>query len=365
MPGYSVTAVEKPGATYICCYCELVLRDAVQTKGQGYRLCMSCFHEISSKPEGEVPDAALIKEVNEGYYDDKATQQDVLKLLVKCDNSTAGCEWQGKLQDLEQHLSQCTNTNTSSSIPNQIKQLQIRLDEVESLVRQASHSNSKVDTIVQKLQSEINTIRKEMQKQKNSYQHSIGDLCDIVANVSDSEEKCMEAIGSLTRTLSNFMDQVFATLATMEMKIGLEMHRQLMAVGVVDDGIQYWYTAGFTPTKLKRRPCIQSIEGSSETARASSVSAPRWWWYLREGKASDSHGVVRAAGANVVTVDESVAFRSNKKIPGGSPLYMVPVPWLQYRNATLAAAVLRWWYPPRPGLQPFFTFVTFIPKFFF
>ena len=220
---------------------------------------------------------------------------------------------------------------------------------MESLVRQTPHSNNKVNTIAQKLESEINTIRKEMQRQKTYYQQNIDELRGIVATVSDSEEKCMEAIGSLAQTLSNFMDRVFTALATMETKIGLQTQRQLTAVGVVHDVVQFWYTADFTPMKLKRRHCIQSTGGNSQvefevSARASSTSA----------KESD-----RSIG--VVTASDFRLNRNIKKIPGGS---LLPVPWLQSRKATLAAAVLRWWFPPRPGLQPFFSFVAFFPKFF-
>ena len=46
MPGYKVIAAEALKSGLICPECDLVLKEAVQTR-QGVRLCDSCFQDIA------------------------------------------------------------------------------------------------------------------------------------------------------------------------------------------------------------------------------------------------------------------------------------------------------------------------------
>ena len=46
MPGYDVVTVEAVKSGIVCPHCKLVLRDAVQTLEEGYRLCETCYKEI-------------------------------------------------------------------------------------------------------------------------------------------------------------------------------------------------------------------------------------------------------------------------------------------------------------------------------
>lgn len=85
-----------------CPICESVLRYPVQFKECGHRVCSSCFPELARvEPRCPVDQIPINKD---DAYVDKAFNNEILALDVKCKNNEWGCKWEGEFQNYQDHV---------------------------------------------------------------------------------------------------------------------------------------------------------------------------------------------------------------------------------------------------------------------
>ena len=83
-----------------CPVCSLVLREPHQVTCCGHTFCNYCFHAIQ-RDQRSCP---LCKQENFAAFADKRLQRSLYARRIRCSNLRSGCEWEGKLGELDEHL---------------------------------------------------------------------------------------------------------------------------------------------------------------------------------------------------------------------------------------------------------------------
>ena len=82
---------------YLCPICQEILCEPVQTSC-GHLFCKKCLKGVQSK---NCPSCRA--EFEEEPRRDKFNEREIRNLIVKCQNSSRGCEWEGELGNVESH----------------------------------------------------------------------------------------------------------------------------------------------------------------------------------------------------------------------------------------------------------------------
>ena len=96
--------VEQPPEEFFCPVTFAVLLEPYQTQCCGNHLSQEAYQRLQGQP------CPVCREENLVAMKDKFHKRRVLSLKVRCPHKAEGCEWQGELRSLEQHLS----TNSSA-----------------------------------------------------------------------------------------------------------------------------------------------------------------------------------------------------------------------------------------------------------
>ncbi len=102
MTGFECEFVDQPPA-YLqseCPICLLILRDPYQVTCCGKSFCEACIQEIKAKNQ----QCPTCKEDNFEHYPDLGLKQPLCGFKVYCCNKAKGCDWEGELGQLDQHL---------------------------------------------------------------------------------------------------------------------------------------------------------------------------------------------------------------------------------------------------------------------
>ena len=83
-----------------CPVCSLVLREPHQVTCCGYTFCYDCVHAIQSGPRS----CPFCKQENFTAFADKRLKRSLYVRRVRCSKLRSGCEWEGKLAELDEHL---------------------------------------------------------------------------------------------------------------------------------------------------------------------------------------------------------------------------------------------------------------------
>lgn len=96
-----------------CPVCLSVLRDPYQATCCGYSFCKACIEKIKA---GRAP-CPCCKAEDFDTFEDKRLRRSLYAFKVRCTNKKKGCEWEGELGQLEEHL----NANPPNQILEQLE----------------------------------------------------------------------------------------------------------------------------------------------------------------------------------------------------------------------------------------------------
>ena len=82
---------------YLCPICHEILNEPVQTSC-GHLFCGKCLRRVQSK---NCPSCRV--KFEEEPRRDRFNEREIRNLIVKCQNSSRGCEWEGELGNVESH----------------------------------------------------------------------------------------------------------------------------------------------------------------------------------------------------------------------------------------------------------------------
>ena len=100
--GYECEFVDvlPPQVQHDCAVCLMTLREPYITSCCGYSFCRLCIQRVQSST---LP-CPLCNETNFSIFPNKGLQRSLREFRVYCTFRKYGCEWSGKLGELEQHL---------------------------------------------------------------------------------------------------------------------------------------------------------------------------------------------------------------------------------------------------------------------
>ena len=106
--GYDYAFVDTPQDRYFCIICQFPSRDPYLSVCCGHLFCKSCLDNVK---KAAVTSAACPVCRNKDFatFPNKAVDREIRSFLVYCTNKDKGCEWQGELNDINQHLGKHTS----------------------------------------------------------------------------------------------------------------------------------------------------------------------------------------------------------------------------------------------------------------
>ncbi|XP_078604264.1 TNF receptor-associated factor 2-like isoform X1 [Branchiostoma floridae x Branchiostoma japonicum] len=109
MPGFSVILKEAgTDPKYCCSSCGKLLDEPRQTEC-GHRYCRTCLEDLTRTGEGKCTAHKCGETIKPGdqVFPDKAIEREIEVIPVVCNNVKDGCEWEGVVKQVKDHLSQC------------------------------------------------------------------------------------------------------------------------------------------------------------------------------------------------------------------------------------------------------------------
>ena len=101
--GYDYELVSQPSDRLICKICHLPSRDPYLSVCCGHIFCKSCLDNV--KKATTITNACPVCRDEEfETFPNKAVDREVKSLHIYCTNKEKGCEWQGELNDINNHL---------------------------------------------------------------------------------------------------------------------------------------------------------------------------------------------------------------------------------------------------------------------
>ncbi|XP_065902010.1 TNF receptor-associated factor 4-like [Dysidea avara] len=101
--GYHYKFVDTPPDRLLCTICHFPSRDPYLTTCCGYVFCKSCLDDFQRVNALRMVCPAC-RQVEFVAYVNKQVDREVKGLHVMCTNKESGCEWQGELNDINNHL---------------------------------------------------------------------------------------------------------------------------------------------------------------------------------------------------------------------------------------------------------------------
>lgn len=103
--GYHAIFVNPVDSRHECPICQLTLKDATLTIC-GHEFCKSCLSRTTREGVTVCPECRRSLKDTELYPNNKH-EREVLSLLIKCDLTNDGCDWEGELRDRQKHKGDC------------------------------------------------------------------------------------------------------------------------------------------------------------------------------------------------------------------------------------------------------------------
>ena len=112
--GYIYHFIEDVPDKYKCLVCLLPSRDPHQVSCCGSVYCKSCLDQLRDSPEEfncQAPDCR--ENLTNKYFRDTRADKEIHLFNIFCANNDDGCEWVGKLRELDEHLNDCNHQEIS------------------------------------------------------------------------------------------------------------------------------------------------------------------------------------------------------------------------------------------------------------
>ena len=100
--GYEYDFVDSIPDRMLCEICHLPSRDPYLSVCCGHLFCKSCVENVRNSPVSNTCPVCRSEEFM--AFPDKAINREIISLHVFCTNKVMGCEWQGELNDINNHL---------------------------------------------------------------------------------------------------------------------------------------------------------------------------------------------------------------------------------------------------------------------
>ncbi|XP_015778034.1 PREDICTED: TNF receptor-associated factor 4-like isoform X2 [Acropora digitifera] len=109
--GYNDEFVEEIEEDWLCPICTLPLKEAVQTRRCGHRLCKACidahFASQGADKQSFCPACRTNLDREQDIFEDLAADRKIRSFTIKCPSRSRGCQWTGELRAKDAHHEVC------------------------------------------------------------------------------------------------------------------------------------------------------------------------------------------------------------------------------------------------------------------
>ena len=105
--GYDYHYVDSPPERLVCMLCGIPCRDSFLSVCCGHNFCKCCmdgFKEVTAIPLTVMSSCPVCRNEEFVTFPNKQADREIRSLRVMCTNKERGCEWQGELNDINNHL---------------------------------------------------------------------------------------------------------------------------------------------------------------------------------------------------------------------------------------------------------------------
>ena len=120
--GYNYEFVDPgPSDDQMCLICHLVARKACQANCCGKIFCKGCL-EKHRQHSDEFNCPNCTEKLQGSYFEDKRVKDQILDLQIYCTYKNEDCSWQGNLNEVDNHVMQCSNEEVTCDKCNDVMQ---------------------------------------------------------------------------------------------------------------------------------------------------------------------------------------------------------------------------------------------------
>ncbi|XP_015767336.1 PREDICTED: TNF receptor-associated factor 4-like isoform X3 [Acropora digitifera] len=121
--GYDDEFVDNVEDDLLCPICTLPLKEVVQTRRCGHRLCRSCIDAYFARQETDgqqitCPVCRTNLNTEQDIFEDLAADRKILSYTIKCPRRSRGCQWTDELRAKDDHLAYCLHEIVSCTNKN-------------------------------------------------------------------------------------------------------------------------------------------------------------------------------------------------------------------------------------------------------
>ena len=140
--GYRCKFLESPPEDLVCAVCQHVAHRVCQMNCCGGLFCKECLESLveSNKKKLQCPGCSATGDVGT-WFADRRSEKQVKALKICCPSAEQGCEWEGKLSELDAHVADCTYA--TAECPNPGCGLKVAWNELEEHKRKCPHRKFK------------------------------------------------------------------------------------------------------------------------------------------------------------------------------------------------------------------------------
>ncbi|XP_074618714.1 TNF receptor-associated factor 4-like [Acropora palmata] len=121
--GYDDEFVDKVEDDLLCPICHLPLKEVIQTRQCGHRLCRACIdsHLARQETDGQqitCPVCRTNLNREQDIFEELAANRKIHSYTIKCPRRSRGCQWTDELRTKDDHLASCPHEIVSCTNKN-------------------------------------------------------------------------------------------------------------------------------------------------------------------------------------------------------------------------------------------------------
>jgi len=267
--GYDYEFLEVLPDDLTCTLCHFAYKQPVQIEECGHKFCKECFNQMKDHNEANSLDLCCPldrEKINvTRVFKDKSDERRVFNLIVKCPNFGDKCDWTGELREALLHEKSCCKKEKmfTDAFVMELKQLDIRVTELESKVKTNEHQLVEKDMkitnqckTIENLNKEIKDLGNQIKHQNKTIDNQNKQFKNQTKQLGDNQNK---KVADLNKQIEDQNKQIEDQ--KIQIKVLQQSHKQMIIPNITDESrfspISTAFQWKFDPTEIKSSCAIK------------------------------------------------------------------------------------------------------------